>query len=277
MDAPCKPQQGDEAELFNEFNDALMRRVTHRVYTSPEVVEDACAIAWTKFLIHQPDRQQSWKGWLFRTAEREAWRLERARYAAFAIDPAEASTHPGAVEEPADPADPIERRIDLDAAVGILADLSPRLRRIAFLRASGLQYRDIGEITGDSPTRVNQLVADANRRIHTALGRMRDADRGLPPRAQRLRDLEQSPPSWLTAELGRPPSTTRREAHGQKLLAWRRAALAIDDYRKLTSFRAPDRAIGQRPTGSTASRAYDLAARAIATVQRGQSVERELD
>jgi RNA polymerase sigma factor (sigma-70 family) len=275
--APCKPQQGDEARLFLEFNEMLISRVSRTVFTSPEVVEDACATAWTKFLIHQPDRQQSWKGWLFRTAEREAWRLDRMRYAALAIDPAEASSHPAAINEPPDPTNPIELRTDLNDAVGILEELSPRLRRIAFLRASGLRYRDIGEITGDSPTRVNQLVADANRRIHAALGRLREADQAVPPRAKRLRDLEESPPAWLTAELGRPPrADNRRESRAQRLLAWRRAALAIDDYRQLANFRAPGQGIGPRPTDLTATRAYDLAARAIEAVQRGQTVERGL-
>ena len=39
------PVRGDEADLFRDFNDELMRRVRGAVYTTPEVVEDACAVA----------------------------------------------------------------------------------------------------------------------------------------------------------------------------------------------------------------------------------------
>jgi hypothetical protein len=48
---------GDEGELFRDFNDTLMRLVTHRLHgVSPETVEDACSFAWAQFLQHQPDR-----------------------------------------------------------------------------------------------------------------------------------------------------------------------------------------------------------------------------
>lgn len=80
MDDRAKPQQGDEARLFAQFNDELMQLVGRSVRTSPEVIEDACSIAWAQFLAHQPDRARPWKGWLFRTAQREAWRLGRQRY-----------------------------------------------------------------------------------------------------------------------------------------------------------------------------------------------------
>src|ERR1700710_2009220 len=70
--------RGDEAELFRTYNDELMRTVSGAVRDStPQVVEDACAFAWAKFLECQPDRERNWKGWLFRTAQRQAWRLER--------------------------------------------------------------------------------------------------------------------------------------------------------------------------------------------------------
>jgi hypothetical protein len=51
-----KPPRGDEARLFEQFNDELMRKVARNVQTSREVIEDACAIAWSQFLSHQPDR-----------------------------------------------------------------------------------------------------------------------------------------------------------------------------------------------------------------------------
>src|SRR3954454_10726219 len=69
---------GDEAELYREYNDHLMGLIARCVRTtSPQTVEDACAFAWAEFLRYQPDRSRNWRSWLFRTAEREAWRIER--------------------------------------------------------------------------------------------------------------------------------------------------------------------------------------------------------
>src|SRR4051812_20465543 len=71
------PAHGDEAELFRAFNDELMQTVGSAVrWTTPHVIEDSCAFAWSKFLQCQPDRDRNWRGWLVRTAQREAWALE---------------------------------------------------------------------------------------------------------------------------------------------------------------------------------------------------------
>ncbi len=64
MDNRAKPQQGDEARLFAQFKE-LMQSVGRSVRTSPEVIEDACSIAWAQFLAHQPDRARPWKGGCF--------------------------------------------------------------------------------------------------------------------------------------------------------------------------------------------------------------------
>src|SRR4051812_44491223 len=72
------PARGDEAELFRQYNAALMRTVAGAVFTTtPDTVEDACAFAWTEFLRVQPSRENNWRGWIFRVAQREAWRIER--------------------------------------------------------------------------------------------------------------------------------------------------------------------------------------------------------
>src|SRR4051812_16716432 len=74
---PVAPR-GDEADLFRSHNPRLMHDVAHSVHVAaPAVVEDACSFAWAQFLQHQPERDRNWQGWLFRTAQREAWRLDR--------------------------------------------------------------------------------------------------------------------------------------------------------------------------------------------------------
>src|SRR3954454_10289951 len=68
--------RGDELDLYGEFHFELVRKVQRRVNTSRENVEDACAFAWLQFFKHQPDRDGSWKGWLYRVAQREAYALD---------------------------------------------------------------------------------------------------------------------------------------------------------------------------------------------------------
>src|SRR5919202_3848100 len=71
------PARGDEAELFRDYNDELMRTVARTVgWSTPQVIEDACSFAWMKFMQCQPDRRMNWRGWMFRTAQRKAWELE---------------------------------------------------------------------------------------------------------------------------------------------------------------------------------------------------------
>src|SRR5215218_7119507 len=121
-----KPQQGDEAELFELYNDDLMRRVGRVVRTSPDIIEDACAIAWAQFLRCQPDRNREWRAWLFRTAQREAWQLDRRRYETRSLDAEHESPGAGA-PEPADHIDRYRQRDELEAAVEVLGQLPPRL------------------------------------------------------------------------------------------------------------------------------------------------------
>src|SRR4051794_9747592 len=151
------PAQGDEAELFRTFNERLMHTVARRVdHTSAEVIEDACSFAWAAFLEHQPSRERNWQGWMMRTAERKAWELERQARdngSDFPVDERLIAS------EARSPVDEIEIRQDVREALTIVSMLSPRLQRIALLRALGLRYREIGELTGDSKTRVAALVA----------------------------------------------------------------------------------------------------------------------
>ena len=270
-----KPQQGDEADLFELYNDELMRRLTRVVHTSPEVIEDACSIAWAHFLRCQPDRSREWRAWLFKTAQREAWTLDQRRREMRSLD-ADAGDR-FRVDEPTDPHDPFRERDDLEAAVDVLEQLPPRLRRIAFLRATGHKYREIGEITGDSRTRISQLVRRANEHIREAVRELDASEVELPPRAERLRDFEASPPRWLVREIGRPPhGRGGRRGHATRLLDWRRAALAVDDYRQMTGFDSQVRALGLRPRDERFAQAFDSACHAVETVNRQRRCCQEL-
>ena len=175
---PRAGARGDEAELFRAFNPELMRDIAHALYgTSPDVVEDACSFAWSQFLLHQPDRDRNWQGWLFRTAQREGWRIAREGREA---QPLRTSDEERLTEfvDVADPRDPHAINERVNDAFSILEQLPPRLQRIAMLRALGLRHNEIGELTGDSKTKVGQLVGASEPRD------LRDPGRARPSRAR---------------------------------------------------------------------------------------------
>src|SRR5262245_55270545 len=128
--------RGDEAELFESFNHELTRSLARTLYRSNQhVIEDACAFAWPQFMEHQPDRDLNWRGWLFRTAQREAWRLQRQIGTSIPIRDVEyeAGSH-----VPVDPRDHYAIRDGVEDAFAVLEHLTPRLQQISMLRALGL-------------------------------------------------------------------------------------------------------------------------------------------
>lgn len=267
MDDSRRPaQRGDETELFLSFNDELLRRLGGTVRTSPQNLEDACAFAWAQFLVHQPDRDRNWRAWLFRVAQREAWMLDRGgrREAPEELDSLPA---PRGADAPPDAWDAFRVKGEIDEAVDVLRQLPPRLREVAFLRATGFRYDQIAEVTGNSMTTVSRLVRRANERIHDTIAENQRAQQPSQGRAGRLEQLENDPPSWLAAAIGRPPGR-RSAASAAVLLHWRRAALLIDDYRKQQGVRDADDAIGNRPADPDAARSYTLVAAAVERVHQ---------
>src|SRR4051812_26017901 len=140
---PKLPLRGDEAQLFDQFDAELRRRVQRDVNTSRANVEDACAFAWLQFLRHQPDRDRAWRAWLVQVARREAYRLSRTEWRA----PVPLGS-PDDFIEPPDPRADLDQAVEVREALELLGELRPRLRPIAFLRATGHSYAQIQEATG---------------------------------------------------------------------------------------------------------------------------------
>jgi DNA-directed RNA polymerase specialized sigma24 family protein len=193
-DAPLA--RGDEADLFRAYNTDLMRDVARVVHTSTaQTIEDACSFAWAQFLEHQPDRELNWRGWLFRTAQRQAWLLEGERQET-PLRVTETSYVPHTFEA-ASPIDDFQLRDDVEEALSIVRELPPRLKHIAMLRALGFKYDEIGALTGDSPSRTHRLVVNATERVWQIIAeRAHTAVEHASPRAERLWDLEHHPPVW---------------------------------------------------------------------------------
>jgi DNA-directed RNA polymerase specialized sigma24 family protein len=258
-------QRGDETELFRSFSDELLRTVRSQVRTSDQNIEDACTFAWVQFLLHQPDRDRNWKAWLVRTAQREAWSLDRGSRKLLPELSDDASPRREPSPSHQDTWETWRVKVELEQAVGVLQQLPPRLREVAFLRATGFRYDQISEVTGDSKTTVGRLVRRAHERIHDAVAENQRIHRPSLGRAGRLEELERDLPAWLTNAIGRPPGR-RAPNNGAVLLQWRRAALLIDDYRRIHGVRDDDKAIGERPAEPEAARSYTLVVTAIERV-----------
>jgi DNA-directed RNA polymerase specialized sigma24 family protein len=242
--------------------------------SSPEVIEDACAFAWAAFLEQQPDRDRNWRGWLFRTAQRQAWRLERALRETEQLQPA--ALDEAEVEEVLSPVDVMEIRNDVNDALSILARLPLRLQRIALLRALGFRHEEIGQLTGYSTSRVHALVKHANRKVSEILVERSRSDESWPPRAERLWQLENRPPEWLVRKLGRPILVRGRvPSPSVRRLAWRRAALALDDYRQAAGPARFEAMTDERPSEPALRGLHAKAIRAVRAFEAERGCQRE--
>ena len=256
-----KPLHGDEADLFREFNSQFVRIVQRRVNASRDVVDDACAFAWQQFLQHQPERDRNWRAWMVRTAEREAWRLDgvERRHTGMPVD--ELASRGRGQWETADEHNHASIRLRLREALEAFARLPDRRRDIKALQITGFSYEEIAEMRGLTYTRVNRLLTEANATLRAEQERAAVTRAVGPPRAVRLEELEHDPPTWLRRAIGRRPGLA---GDRRALVAWRRAALSIDDYRRTYARHLGDEPMGDRPRDGDAAKAYDLTRSAIA-------------
>src|SRR4051794_21380333 len=93
------------------------------------------------------------------------------------------------------------------------------------------------------------------------------------PRAARLHELETNPPEWLREGIGRVP--TINKSSSRAILAWRRAAIAIDNYRTEHGWNHEALAIGPTPIQPAARRAHDRVQRAITQVREERVIRKE--
>jgi hypothetical protein len=126
---------------------------------------------------------------------------------------------------------------------------------------------------------VSQLVARANFEIYEILAERRQSTEHVSPRAQRLWQLEQDPPGWLTEQIGRVPRSSRRSIGlTTQRRAWRRAALALDDYRAAAGPEHFAAALETEPRDTGLRSHHEAARQAIAELAhaRGSSIGRGL-
>ncbi len=268
------PQQGDEQALFERYERRLRRATAYAVKTSPDIVDDACAYAWTTLLTHQPRRETMFP-YLRAVARNEALRLHglARSHVPLGRDGAwdeEAGMRPvGALEPPA-------RRRTTETTHGLLElrerllALPQREREAVFLRAAGWRYAELAEHLGMSYTRVNRLLTRAD-------ARMREMDiqeHDLTPRGQRLQRIEQAPPPYILASIGSLKAIGSKARDGRrgdalKRKEWKRLALAIEDYRERHAITDPVLPLGE---ASWADPARETLARNIAGFRRDRGL-----
>lgn len=239
---------GDEGQLFRTYHQRLIRATRYKVHTSRENVEDACAFAWATLLRREDIQRETAFAWLKEVARNEAVRLDRLDRASISLDPERTDAPAG------NPAVTPER---WEEALNRLRWLPERERRAVAMRTFGWRYADIAKELETSYTRVNQLLSAADTRLYRLAEREAAQDH---PRAGRLLALEDAPPEYLRVAIGRPPKLENRRYAAQVLLReWRRAAIAIEDFRERWGVTDPIRALGAPPAESEQRRARNEA------------------
>ena len=226
-----------------------------------------------QFLREQPDRDENWQGWLYRVAQREAWRLN-------ALDWQERDLRgmDGELVAQPDPRDRYDERIRFDAALKELKRLPPALQRVVLIRSQVWKQEEVAEVLGVRPDQVDRLLRAAAVQLAEVNENRHDRERPVAsPRAARLARAR-GRPARVADERDRQVPARSKSSAGV-VLAWRRAALAIDDYRTISCHDSPTEAIGLAPSEPAARRAYVRAQRAIAEVmsereRRHRGIER---
>jgi RNA polymerase sigma factor (sigma-70 family) len=138
-------------QLFRERRRYLLR-IALENGAGAEDAEEAVQEAFAAFIrAFDPDRGAPPLAWLTLTLKRECWaRCRRCRQRS-AGEEAIAAEAPG-------PGESIERAESVIEARQCLARLKPAERRALGLIAAGCSYREVGEITGWTETKVNRCA-----------------------------------------------------------------------------------------------------------------------
>lgn len=161
------------AAFFAAYANHVHTCVARRARTAPDVVDDACATAWTK-LLRRPDVVLNVHGraWLITVAVHEAWQLHERRAQETPVGPfARPST--GDDDFVAEPVDAVGvdvetqaiDRAQLSEDLAAFLTLKPRERQTLYLQAVGYRYAEICELTGFTYTAVNRYITEGRRAL----------------------------------------------------------------------------------------------------------------
>lgn len=163
-------QAGDEAafaRLWRDLNPALVRYLG----LGGDPAEDVASDTWAsvvKGLRRFSGDEPAWRAWVFTTARRRA--IDAGRRRARSAE-REVAWRQWQVESVgADPADFVTERMDTDAALRILGQLSPLQAEVIALRVlTGLPVDEVAGIVGRSPGAVRVAAHRGLRRLEQIL------------------------------------------------------------------------------------------------------------
>ena len=166
----ARAQAGDEAafaRLWRDLNPALLRYL--RLGGDP--AEDIASDTWAtvvKGLRRFNGDEPAWRAWVFTTARRRA--IDAGRRRARSAE-REVAWRQWQVETVgADPADTVTEKMDTDAALRMLGQLSPLQAEVIALRVlTGLPVHEVAGIVGRSPGAVRVAAHRGLRRLEQIL------------------------------------------------------------------------------------------------------------
>lgn len=163
-------QAGDEAafaRLWRDLNPSLIRYLALGGDPAEDVASDTWATV-VKGLRRFSGDESAWRAWVFTTARRRA--IDAGRRRARSAE-REVAWRQWQVESVGtDPADSLTARIDTDAALRILGQLSPLQAEVIALRVlTGLPVDEVAGIVGRSPGAVRVAAHRGLRRLEQIL------------------------------------------------------------------------------------------------------------
>lgn len=163
-------QAGDEAafaRLWRDVNPALVRYLGLGGDPAEDVASDTWATV-VKGLRRFSGDEPAWRAWVFTTARRRAIDAGRRRARSAEREVAWGQWQVESVG--ADPADSVTERMDTDAALRILGQLSPLQAEVIALRVlTGLPVDQVAGIVGRSPGAVRVAAHRGLRRLEQIL------------------------------------------------------------------------------------------------------------
>jgi RNA polymerase sigma factor (sigma-70 family) len=169
-----KTRQDQVGQFFATNADRLRRVVTRNARTNDDIVDDACATAWTK-LLRRPEITLDGRGfsWLATVAIHEAWHLHSSRSRETPVGTFQRDSRDDDHDDVCEPVDALATdtenlaldRIQHAVNIQAFATLKPRERQALYLKALGYRYHEICQLTGFSYTAVNRYITEGRRAL----------------------------------------------------------------------------------------------------------------